>query len=181
MRRAEPAPTTRWAKTTVEQRDPSFHFLPPRLNAASRDPRVGSLLNRGPESPGSWPSARRGGGRCGRPRPRSRRCRRVSVLIRLDWLRGRDRAHNPKVAGSNRVGDSLRTGIRREALDDAMPRSRLHLDAIGVEHIAHARADDPVQLAGLGAHLTLPAMRSLLKRPSEVRECPQREQIHAQE
>ncbi len=34
----------------------------------------------------------------------------------------------------------------------AASASGLRLDAVGVEHVAHARADDPVQLAGLGAY-----------------------------
>jgi hypothetical protein len=33
-------------------------------------------------------------------------------------------------------------------------RARLRLDAVGVEHVAHARADDPGQLLGLGVHST---------------------------
>jgi hypothetical protein len=55
--------------------------------------------------------------------------------------------------------------IRREALEDAVGRAednlferlvreqaRLGLNPIGVEHIAHARADDPVEFVRLGGH-----------------------------
>ena len=80
-------------------------------------------------------------------------------------------------ASSKKVSNSIRTtlgsivtcsgaGVRSKALLDAMRRpeddllkglvghrTRLRLDAEGVEHVADARADDPVEVFGFGVQV----------------------------
>jgi hypothetical protein len=73
------------------------------------------------------------------------------------------------VRGAGQHRDPLLTRIRREALEDAVRRPeddlrkglvghrpRRRLNAIG-EHIAHTRADDPVDFFGLGARAMPPS------------------------
>src|SRR2546429_6357906 len=73
------------------------------------------------------------------------------------------RQHDPHDVRQER--GPLRGGIRREAVHDRMRRAednllerlvghrpRLRLEAVRVEHVADARADDPVQLLGFCGH-----------------------------
>jgi len=67
------------------------------------------------------------------------------------------------------MGPEARQDTLRVTKDDLLEslvghRAGLRLDAKGVEHLTHARANDPVKLASLGAHVTAYRPSSLVMR-----------------